>query len=103
MQLKRYVIVATMHTTSQYVTLSKSKKLTYDLILQMDKVISETFKTVNNADETTMTVKEEEFKKLLTDILENIMLQLEESPIAVSSNSVVHEPLSSSSTLLHPS
>ncbi|KAI5402342.1 uncharacterized protein LOC127087324 [Lathyrus oleraceus] len=72
-------------------------------IEEMDKVISETFKTVNNADETTMTVKEEEFKKLLTDILENIMLQLEESPIAVSSNSVVHEPLSSSSTLLHPS
>ncbi|CAI8611564.1 unnamed protein product [Vicia faba] len=42
-------------------------------IEEMDKIINEAFKT------------------------------LEESPIAISSNSVVHEPLSSSSTLLHPS
>lgn len=73
------------------------------LVLQMDRAIHEAFKTVNNADDANATVNEEEFKKILTDILESIMLQLEESPIAISSNSVVHEPLSSSSTLLHPS
>lgn len=45
-------------------------------------------------------VKEDEFKKLLTEILGSIMLQLEGNPILVSTNSVVHEPLASSSTLL---
>jgi len=69
----------------------------------MDKVISEAFKTVNNADDKKMMIKEEEFKKILIEILGSIMLQLEGSPIAVSSNSVLHEPLSSSSTLLNPS
>jgi len=75
------------------------------LILQMDKVISEAFKTVNNADDKKMMmmIKEEEFKKILIEILGSIMLQLEGSPIAISSNSVLHEPLSSSSTLLNPS
>jgi hypothetical protein len=73
------------------------------LILQMDKVISEAFKTVNNEDDKKMMIKEEEFKKILIEILGSIMLQLEGSPIAVSSNSVLHEPLSSSSTLLNPS
>ncbi|MCI56465.1 calcium-binding EF-hand family protein, partial [Trifolium medium] len=48
-------------------------------------------------------VKEDEFKKILTEILGSIMLQLEGNPISVSSNSVVHEPLGSSSTLLQPS
>jgi len=71
------------------------------LVVQMDKVIGEVFKMVN-ADEAKM-VKEEEFKKVLTEILGSIMLQLEGSPISVSSNSVVHEPLDSSSTLLQPS
>ncbi|KAK7341282.1 hypothetical protein VNO80_24208 [Phaseolus coccineus] len=70
-------------------------------IEEMDKVIGEVFKMVN-ADEAKM-VKEEEFKKVLTEILGSIMLQLEGSPISVSSNSVVHEPLDSSSTLLQPS
>lgn len=71
------------------------------LILQMDKVIGEVFKMVNADD--AKVVKEDEFKKLLTEILGNIMLQLEGNPISVSSNSVVHEPLDSSSTLLQPS
>lgn len=67
----------------------------------MDKVIEDGFKMVN-ADDGKM-VKEDEFKKLLTEILGSIMLQLEGNPISVSTNSVVHEPLASSSTLLQPS
>ncbi|KEH36380.1 calcium-binding EF-hand protein [Medicago truncatula] len=72
-------------------------------IEEMDKVISEAFKTMNNGDDKKMMIKEEEFKKILIEILGSIMLQLEGSPIAVSSNSVLHEPLSASSTLLNPS
>jgi hypothetical protein len=67
----------------------------------MDKVIGGVFKMVN-ADDAKL-VKEDEFKKILTEILWSIMLQLEGNPISVSSNSVVHEPLGSSSTLLQPS
>lgn len=67
----------------------------------MDKVISEACKMVNADD--TKTVKEDEFKKVLTEILGSIMLQLGGNPISVSSNSVVHEPLGSSSSLLQPS
>ncbi|XP_020219830.1 uncharacterized protein LOC109802840 isoform X2 [Cajanus cajan] len=70
-------------------------------IEEMDKIISEAFKMVNADD--TKTVKEDEFKKILTEILGSIMLQLEGNPISVSSNSVVHEPLGSSSILLQPS
>ncbi|XP_027355765.1 uncharacterized protein LOC113865433 [Abrus precatorius] len=70
-------------------------------IEEMDKVIGEVFK-VMNADDGKM-VKEDELKKILTEILGSIMLQLEGNPISVSSNSVVHEPLDSSSTLLQPS
>lgn len=67
----------------------------------MDVVVSEAFKMVN-ADDGKL-VKEDEFKKLLTEILGSIMLQLEGNPIAISSNSVVHEPLAApSSTLLQP-
>jgi hypothetical protein len=48
-------------------------------------------------------VKEDEFKKVLSGILGSIMLQLESNPISVSTNSVVHQPAASSSTLLQPS
>ncbi|KAK6916673.1 hypothetical protein RJ641_019534 [Dillenia turbinata] len=65
---------------------------------EMDKVETEVFKMLQ-VDEGKM-VKEEEFKKLLTEILGSIMLQLEGNPISVSTNSVVHEPFSSSSSLL---
>lgn len=68
--------------------------------LQMDKVIGEVFKMIS-ADDGKM-VKDDEFKEILTEILGSIMLQLEGNPISVFSNSVVHEPLSSS-TLLQPS
>ncbi|KAL1362311.1 hypothetical protein HN51_010578 [Arachis hypogaea] len=73
----------------------------FGAIEEMDKVIGEVFKMMN-ADDAKM-VKEDEFKKLLTEILGSIMLQLEGNPISVSSNSVVHEPLGSSSSLLKPS
>lgn len=67
----------------------------------MDKVAADAFNMIT-ADDGKM-VKEDEFKKLLAEILGSIMLQLEGNPISVSSNSVVHEPLASSSTLLQPS
>ncbi|MED6195874.1 hypothetical protein PIB30_042052 [Stylosanthes scabra] len=73
----------------------------FGAIEEMDKVIGEVFKMMN-ADDAKL-VKEDEFKKLLTEILGSIMLQLEGNPISVSSNSVVHEPLGSSSSLLKPS
>ncbi|XVF45454.1 hypothetical protein PTKIN_Ptkin02bG0207800 [Pterospermum kingtungense] len=69
-------------------------------IEQIDKVVADVFNMIN-ADDGKM-VKEDEFKKLLTEILGSIMLQLEGNPISVSSNSVVHEPLASSSSVLQP-
>ncbi|KAM5549938.1 hypothetical protein ABKV19_001058 [Rosa sericea] len=65
---------------------------------QMDKIVLDVF-NLTNADDAKL-LKEDEFKKILTEILGTIMLQLEGSPISVYSNSVVHEPLASSSTLL---
>lgn len=68
---------------------------------EMDKLLGDVFKMVDADDG--KAVKEDEFKKLLTEILGAVMLQLESNPISVSSNSVVHEPLACSSTLLTPS
>ncbi|XP_038705643.1 uncharacterized protein LOC120001402 isoform X2 [Tripterygium wilfordii] len=68
---------------------------------QIDKVITDVFKMIDADDG--KAVKEDEFKKLLTEILGGIMLQLRGNPISISSNSVVHEPIASSSTLLQPS
>lgn len=73
----------------------------FGAVYQMDQVISESCKMFN-ADDGKL-VKEEEFKKMLTELLGSIMLQLEGNPISVSTNSVVHEPLTSASTLLQPS
>ncbi|KAE8724694.1 putative aquaporin PIP2-6-like [Hibiscus syriacus] len=67
---------------------------------QIDQVVADVFGTIH-ADEGKM-VKEDELKNLVTEILWSIMLQLEENPIAVSSNCVVHEPLESSSSVLQP-
>ncbi|KAK6136674.1 hypothetical protein DH2020_029581 [Rehmannia glutinosa] len=67
---------------------------------QMDKIMTEALKMFDAGDG--KTVKEDEFKKLLTEVLGSIMLQLEGNPVSVSINSVVHEPLASSSTLLQP-
>lgn len=69
--------------------------------LQMDQVISESCKTFDVDDG--KHVKEDEFNKIVTELLGSIMLQLEGNPISVSTNSVVHEPLTSTSTLLQPS
>lgn len=68
------------------------------MMLQMDTTVNEAFKMMD-ADDGKI-VKEEEFKKMLTEILGSVMLQLEGNPVSVSSNSVVHEPLDSSSSLL---
>ncbi|CAN6544588.1 unnamed protein product [Malus baccata var. baccata] len=68
---------------------------------QMDKVVQDVFNMVNADDGKQL--KEDEFKKTLTEILGGIMLQLEGNPISVHSNAVVHEPLTAASTLLQPS
>ncbi|KFK30475.1 hypothetical protein AALP_AA7G265800 [Arabis alpina] len=67
-------------------------------VSQMDNMIMEALKMVNGDDGKML--KEEEFKKTMAEILGSIMLQLEGSPISVSSNSVVHEPLAAASSLL---
>lgn len=67
---------------------------------QIDQIVVDVFRAIH-ADEGKM-VKEDEFKKLLTEILGTIMVQLEDKPIAVSSNCVVHEPLESCSSILQP-
>ncbi|CAA7020664.1 unnamed protein product [Microthlaspi erraticum] len=69
-------------------------------VSQMDSMIMEALKMVNGDDG--KMVKEEEFKKIMAEILGSIMLQLEGSPISVSSNSVVHEPLTSATFLPPP-
>ncbi|XP_057500972.1 uncharacterized protein LOC130785004 [Actinidia eriantha] len=68
---------------------------------QMDKVIGDVFKVLDADDE--KVVREDEIKEMLAEILASIMLQLEGNPISVSTDSVVHEPLASASTLLQPS
>lgn len=67
----------------------------------MDKIIAEALKMLEADDG--KVVKEEEFKKTMGEVLGSIMLQLEGNPVSVSTNSVVHEPLTSASTLLQPS
>ncbi|XP_021753151.1 uncharacterized protein LOC110718598 isoform X1 [Chenopodium quinoa] len=70
----------------------------YGAIAEMDKVTDEVFKMVD-ADDGKL-VKEEEFKKLLLEILGSMMLQLEGNPVSVSTNSVVHEPLADPTSFL---
>ncbi|KAK6136665.1 hypothetical protein DH2020_029609 [Rehmannia glutinosa] len=52
---------------------------------QMDKIMTEALKMFDAGDG--KTVKEDEFKKLLTEVLGSIMLQLEGNPVSVSINS----------------
>ncbi|KAM0945513.1 hypothetical protein DsansV1_C10g0103511 [Dioscorea sansibarensis] len=47
-------------------------------------------------------INEEEFKETTTEILVKIMQQLEINPIIITSNSVVHEPMNSSTNLNSP-
>lgn len=70
----------------------------YGAVDQVDAVVNEAFKMANADDG--KAVDEAEFKKLLTEILGAVMLQLDGSAIAVSTNTVLHEPMSTSSTLL---
>lgn len=62
--------------------------------------MNEVFKLVTVEDSNV--VAEDEFKKIMKEILGGIMLQLEGNPISISSNSVVHEPLTSPYVLLPP-
>ncbi|KAL6615375.1 hypothetical protein ACP70R_037645 [Stipagrostis hirtigluma subsp. patula] len=73
----------------------------YGAVDQVDAVVNEAFKMAKADDG--KTVDEAEFKKLLTEILGAVMLQLDGNPISVSTNTVVHEPMSTSSSLLSPS
>lgn len=70
----------------------------YGAVDEMDKIINDVFKMVRADDGKLM--KEEEFKKVLLEILGSIMLQLQGNPISVSINSVVHEPLADPSSFL---
>ncbi|XP_047322454.1 uncharacterized protein LOC124926302 [Impatiens glandulifera] len=67
---------------------------------EMDKVIKEVLKMLS-VDDGKM-VKEDEMKKILTQVLGSVMLQLQVNPICVSTSSVVHEPVVSASNLLKP-
>lgn len=68
--------------------------------MQVDAVVNEAFKMVQ-ADDGKI-VDEAEFKQALTEILGSIMLQLEGTPIFISSNTVVHEPHAPSTSTLLP-
>lgn len=72
----------------------------YGAVDQVDAVVNEAFKMAKADDG--KAVDEAEFKKLLTEVLGAIMLQLDGNPIAVSTNTVVHEPMSAPSSLLSP-
>lgn len=65
----------------------------YGAVKQVDAVVDEAIKTANAGDG--KTVDEAQFKKFLTDTLGAIMRQLNSNPVFVSTNTVVHEPLSS--------
>ncbi|KAL6645917.1 hypothetical protein ACP70R_017525 [Stipagrostis hirtigluma subsp. patula] len=69
----------------------------YGAVNQVDAVVNEAIKKANADDG--KSVDESEFKKLLTDILGAVMLQLNNAPIIVSTNTVLHEPLAASSIL----
>lgn len=67
-------------------------------VSQVDSIVNEALEKANADDR--KAVDETEFKKLLTEVLGAVMLQLNGEPIFFSTSTVVHEPLSSSSALL---
>ncbi|KAJ0966971.1 hypothetical protein J5N97_023888 [Dioscorea zingiberensis] len=67
----------------------------YGTICQVDTIVNEVLSTLNTDDHLS-TLGENDFKKTMTETLGRIMSQLEESPVFISSNSVIHEPLVSS-------
>ncbi|KAL5985948.1 hypothetical protein ACLOJK_027938 [Asimina triloba] len=68
--------------------------------LVIDAMVNEAIKMVDADDG--KVIGGEEFKKLVKEILGSIMVQLEATPVSVSSSSVVHEPLANSSGILAP-
>lgn len=70
-------------------------------IPQVDAVVNEAIKTANAGDG--KAADQAQFKKLLTDILGAVMRQLNSNPVFVSTNTVVHEPLSGASSALFSS
>ncbi|KAJ1297941.1 hypothetical protein BS78_01G417000 [Paspalum vaginatum] len=62
----------------------------YGAVKQVDEVVDEAIKMANADDG--KTVDEAQFKKLLTDSLGAVMLQLSGNPVFVSTNIVVQEP-----------
>lgn len=68
--------------------------------VQIDELVNEALKLVKADDQ--KLVDENEFKMLLLEILGSLMLQLQEKPTSVSSNSVVHEPRNLSMSFLKP-
>ncbi|XP_020596674.1 uncharacterized protein LOC110036543 [Phalaenopsis equestris] len=71
----------------------------YGTVNQIDKIVDEAFGLVDQK----KILQPEQLKKMMTDILGSLMLQLEGNPISISSDSVVHEPLTSPSTVFSPS
>lgn len=68
---------------------------------QVDAIVNEALSLIDQQKEI---LQQEQFKRAMADVLGGLMLQLEGKPISLSSNSVVHEPLTSSpSTVLSPS
>lgn len=68
----------------------------YGAVKEVDAVVEESIKTAGV--EEGKAVDEAEFKKSLTEILRAIMLRLNDSPVFVSTDVVVHEPLSGTSS-----
>lgn len=69
----------------------------YGTVHQVDTIVNKVFGLIDEKE----ILHEEQFNKIMTDTLGSLMLQLEGNPISISSNSVVHEPLTS--PLLSPS
>uniref|UniRef100_A0A5K1ADY0 EF-hand domain-containing protein n=4 Tax=Nymphaea colorata TaxID=210225 RepID=A0A5K1ADY0_9MAGN len=65
----------------------------------MDAATAQVFEMVKAGEESTL--DQEEFNKLIIEILTHLMLKLEGNPVTVSSNAVVNEPITS--TLVAPS
>ncbi|XP_049931853.1 uncharacterized protein LOC116248421 [Nymphaea colorata] len=71
----------------------------YGTVDQMDAATAQVFEMVKAGEESTL--DQEEFNKLIIEILTHLMLKLEGNPVTVSSNAVVNEPITS--TLVAPS
>lgn len=66
----------------------------------MDRVLTDSLKKLNLKDENSIDLKE--YKNLLTEVLESLMVNLETCPITLTSDLVVHEYLESDFLPLPP-